>query len=116
MSFKGARHGLPTSHPAQPRNYLSLIHNGVDIIMATYCVFETVDCATGAKTVMNTGRIEFLRQCANDTSYSRDVDFRRLLETSQFTIILPGEGSHSYRLLEAMSVSRMRLDLGMSLY
>ncbi len=47
LSFKGARHELPESHPAHPRNHLPLIHNGRDVVMATYCAFETVDCGTG---------------------------------------------------------------------
>lgn len=104
VSFKGARHDLPVSHPAYPRNTLSRIHNGQDIIIATYCRFQTVECGTGRSTVMTTGRVDYVLGCTNDTVYSTSVDYSSLILQSQFTIVLPGEGSHSYRLLEAMSV------------
>ena len=105
VSFKGARHDLPTSHPAYPRNSLSLIHNGDDIIMATYCAFQTRECKDGNVTVLTTGPQQYIDKCLNDTTYSNTVAFEWLLLESKFTIILPGEGLHSYRLMEAMSVS-----------
>ena len=104
VSFKGARHELPEFHPAFPRNRLSLIHNGRDVIIATYCAFETIECKDGTRTVLTTGKRDYIESCMNDTKYSNSVDYRELITHSQFTLIVPGEGTHSYRLLEAMSV------------
>ncbi len=183
LSFKGARHDLPQSHPAYPRNYLPMLHNGHDLIMATYCTFKsTVRCAGGpgtparragvlgldccccvffacltalvycwprcalllpsvgcllstaarccrglltfcrcrrgawlqecltleSTTLRTSSKPEYLAACANDSAAAHAVDFETLLLQSKFTVVLPGEGSHSYRLLEALGV-RARL-------
>ena len=105
VSFKGARHDFPKSHPAFARNNLSLIHNGNDIIIATYCLLHTRECKEGRSAIFTTGPPQFVDACSNDTSYSDGIDYDELLLGSKFTIILPGHGMHSYRLMEAMSVS-----------
>jgi hypothetical protein len=104
LSFKGARHDLPEEHPAFTRNLLAAIHNGQDVVIATYCAFESLECANFTKKVLTTGPPRFVQQCQLDTAYSNKVDYDKLMLRSQFSLIVPGEGLHSYRLLEAMSV------------
>jgi hypothetical protein len=104
VSFKGARHDLPQDHPAYTRNLLSAIHNGQDVIIATYCAFESLECANFTKKVLTTGPGTFVQECQPDTAYSNTIHYDKLMLRSQFTLIVPGEGLHSYRLLEAMSV------------
>ena len=115
VSFKGARHDLPSMHPAHARNLLPRIHNGDDVIIATYCSFVTVDCHTNNTSVMASSQDKaYLQQCRGHTAASRDLEYLPLLLESQFTIIMPGEGTHSYRLLEAMSAGSIPVLLGES--
>ena len=105
LSFKGARHDLPASHPAFPRNYLPAIHNDVDVIMSTYCTFRSKECLTlNERSFSTSSRPSYMDACANDSILAGSVDFVNLMLTSRFTVVLPGEGTHSYRLLEALGV------------
>ena len=89
--------------------YLPLIHNGVDVVMGTYCWFTATVCLTLEPGQLSTSsNKDYLAACRNDTYDSGDVDFTTIMTQSVFSIVLPGEGSHSYRLLEALGVRGCR--------
>ena len=103
LTFKGAVYhdGIVL---ATPRRHLPALHNGHDVIILPLCSAMTRDCATGEEiphTTLGPDAPDFAALCGNG-SFPGDYD--NLLTGSAFVAVLPGEGSHSYRLYEAMQV------------
>jgi hypothetical protein len=120
LSFKGAVYTMYDTHPSTPRQTLMQFHNGKDIIVALTCWADSVscepcvppDCLTPKKIRAQTSTHS---QCSTWTADAAKYDFDELLLDSKFTVVLPGEGTHSYRLYEALQAGSIPIVLGESL-
>jgi hypothetical protein len=143
LTFKGALYDMPIDHPAYHRRTLRSIHNGRDVIIALHCWSVAPDC-TSASSSSSTGgeKAESIDStssfsskqsplynqmrnyssassllnpdCFTLTQESQSYDFETLMLRSRFAAVLPGEGTHSYRLYEALQAGSIPVLLGRS--
>jgi len=140
LTFKGALYDMPLNHPAYPRRILRSIHNGRDVIISLHCWSVAPDCSVsstrqkakadiiGAYTDFSSKPTPLYNQmrnyssassaltpeCYSLTQESQSHDFETLMLRSRFAAILPGEGTHSYRLYEALQAGSIPVLLGRS--
>jgi len=140
LTFKGALYDMPLDHPAYPRRILRSIHNGRDVIIALHCWSVAPDCTVsstndeakaddiGAFSDFSTKPTPLYNQmrnyssassaltpeCYSLTHESQSYDFETLMLRSRFSAVLPGEGTHSYRLYEALQAGSIPVLLGRS--
>lgn len=116
-SFKGALYDLPPSHFASVRNVLPALHDGADVIIATTCwhVAPKCGCPVGSPDCgslnVTTSRAH---ACAGAQAYAGGIDYDALMLNSRFVFVAPGEGTHSYRLYEALQAGAIPILLGES--
>jgi hypothetical protein len=122
LTFKGAAYSLPPTHPAAARDRLAALHNGVDVIVALTCTFPAVSC-TCVNVTHTSGcppaeptvtRTSSGAGCNEMDAQAEEWEFEELLLQARFTAVLPGEGSHSYRLYEALQAGAIPVVLGES--
>jgi len=137
LTFKGALYDMPLDHPAYPRRILHSIHNGRDVIIALHCWSVAPDCSTndeeragtfGASSDFSSNPPPLYNhmrnyssasslltpECYSLTQESQSYDFETLMLRSRFAAVLPGEGTHSYRLYEALQAGSIPVLLGRS--
>jgi len=140
LTFKGALYDMPLDHPAYPRRIMRSIHNGRDVIIALHCWSVAPDCsvsstndeakadAIGAFSDFSSKPTPVYNQmrnyssassaltpeCYSLTQESQSYDFETLMLRSRFAAVLPGEGTHSYRLYEALQAGSIPVLLGRS--
>ena len=121
LTFKGAAYDFAPGHPAEARLTLrNTLHNDRDIIVALTCWNLSPSCAPcvapGCTTppLVNTSTAAFA-QCAEWTREANmRWDYDELMLNSRFAAVLPGEGTHSYRLYEALQAGAIPVLLGAS--
>ena len=124
-SFRGTAYGFPDSHWASVRERLLAVHNGKDVIIALSCHDVVPDClclrgqefgSESAPKNCGTQTISFSKNasCSDWEAYHATTDFDKLMFTSKFAIVAPGEGTHSYRLYEALGAGAVPVLLGAS--
>lgn len=120
LVFKGALYNTYDTHPARPRQTLRALHNGQDVIVALTCWSDSPSCAPCTlPTCVHPPRQRFVSNtehpaCARMTQEAEGYNFTALLETSLFAAVIPGEGTHSYRLYEALQAGSVPVLLGES--
>jgi hypothetical protein len=140
LTFKGALYDMPIDHPAYPRRTLRSIHNGRDVIIALHCWSVAPDCTTTSTSSAEGEKAESIdssspfsskpsplynqmrnyssassllnSDCFALTQESQTYDFETLMLRSRFAAVLPGEGTHSYRLYEALQAGSIPVLLG----
>lgn len=107
------------THPASIRETLRGIHNGNSIVVALTCSAPAKSCelcvppnCTEAATTITTTSIA--PYCPQVTAEARLYDYDELLLNSKFAAIVPGEGTHSYRLYEALRAGSVPIIMGHS--
>ena len=94
LSFKGARYGVgELALPAAPRDRLPALHNGVDVVVTAYCAWTAVDCRDAQEYVWSGAQDE---RCQRDGLLASLYTFDQLATSSQFSIVIAGEGTHRY--------------------
>lgn len=113
-------YGLPQSHFASARGRLrAAAHNGRDVIVALTCwsVAPRCDCPRD-KPQCGYANITSSRapECAqlHAEAAAADYEYDALLLRSRFAFVPPGEGTHSYRLYEALQAGAVPVLLGPS--
>jgi len=139
LTFKGALYDMPLDHPAYPRRTLRSIHNGRDVIIALHCWSVAPDCSISSSSKEEettasspsdfkskpTPLFNHMRnyssasslltpECFSLTQEAQSYDFETLMLRSRFAAVLPGEGTHSYRLYEALQAGSIPVLLGRS--
>jgi hypothetical protein len=140
LTFKGALYDMPFDHPAYSRRILRSIHNGRDVIISLHCWSVAPDCTVssskeeerantiGASSDFSSKPPPLYNQMRNYSSASslltpecyfltqeaQSYDFETLMLRSRFAAVLPGEGTHSYRLYEALQAGSIPVLLGRS--
>ena len=139
LTFKGALYDMPLDHPAHPRRTLRSIHNGRDVIIALHCWSVAPDCSISSSSkdeettaspssdfssksstafnhMRNYSSASSLLnpECFSLTQEAQSYDFETLMLRSRFAAVLPGEGTHSYRLYEALQAGSIPVLLGRS--
>lgn len=119
LTFKGSLYELPPDHPSMPRLGLrDTLHNGRDIIIAVSCSGLSPECsgptpASGQRPQQNISTASF-PECYSLTTEARQYEYADLLLKSRFAAVVPGEGTHSYRLYEALQAGSIPVLLGSS--
>lgn len=131
LVFKGAIYATPPAHHARVRETLAQVHNGDDVIIAVTCsspamsllpchfatpgsTFATSTSEQGCPppkptvTTTNPGDV----RCAQWDAAAAAIDYDQLLLRAKFAAIAPGEGTHSYRLYEALQAGAIPVLLG----
>ncbi|RYG43839.1 hypothetical protein EON67_12430, partial [archaeon] len=117
-SFKGALYEAAQDKPAYWRQMLVTLHDGERFIMLGTCSDVSPTCTPmcyppECVSPVVTPRVTLSHaQCAEWEARSAQYEYVDLLARSRFTIVAPGEGSHSYRLLEAMHAGSIPVVLG----
>lgn len=139
LTFKGALYDMPLDHPAYPRRILRSLHNGRDVIIALHCWSVAPDCSISSSSkdeemaaspfsdfssksstafnhMRNYSSSSSLStpECFSLTQEAQSFDFETLMLRSRFAAVLPGEGTHSYRLYEALQAGSIPVLLGRS--
>ena len=118
LTFKGALYDMPQDHHAFPRLTLRSLHNGQDIVIALHCWALAPDCAAAATSEASQPLRNYstssASQCATLTAEAANYDFESLMLRSRFSAVLPGEGTHSYRLYEALQAGAIPVLIGAS--
>eukprot|EP00500_Bicosoecida_sp_ms1_P000774 CAMPEP_0203809300 /NCGR_PEP_ID=MMETSP0115-20131106/2192_1 /ASSEMBLY_ACC=CAM_ASM_000227 /TAXON_ID=33651 /ORGANISM="Bicosoecid sp, Strain ms1" /LENGTH=1066 /DNA_ID=CAMNT_0050718025 /DNA_START=94 /DNA_END=3294 /DNA_ORIENTATION=+ len=110
LSFKGARYGEAPELPhLRVRSDVRALHNGRDVIIATFCTWRARDCRTGKLGPWHGASDE---QCAAEDEAAAKYDYDALLTDSQYALITAGEGTHSYRLYEALGAGAIPVVVG----
>lgn len=110
LTFKGARYAEADELPhLAVRSKIRGLHNGRDVIIATYCNWVAQDCISG-RTVTWHGAED--ADCAAENARAAQYDFNDLLQYTQYALVLAGEGTHSYRLYEALGAGAVPVVLG----
>jgi hypothetical protein len=111
-------YSLPPSHFASARARLrAAAHNGHDVVVALTCwsVAPRCDCP---RDTPQCGYVNISSsrapECATLHAEAAAADYDALLLGSRFAFVLPGEGTHSYRLYEAMQAGAVPVVLGPS--
>lgn len=117
-SFKGTLYVAANDKPAYWRQMLMSHHDGERFIMLGTCSDASPECKPvcyppECVSPVVTRRVTLLHaQCAEWEARNAQHEYVDLLARSRFTIIAPGEGSHSYRLLEALHAGSIPVVLG----
>lgn len=134
LVFKGAIHRAPADHPSVARRTLRGMHNGIDTIVQVYCAHSSRECGSGQLREFHTRYdpecAELDRQAWANQSQSTSfigkgtqpsevgsdsiADFDGLLHRASFAAVVPGEGTHSYRLLESLQAGAIPVIIGFS--
>jgi len=117
---------------------LHAMHNGIDSVVHVYCAHDSRHCGTGElfnfytlkgpqceeydqhawrNASMSTTFIGTERAAGAGASTEQadsSVDFDLLLHRSSFAAVVPGEGTHSYRLLEVLQAGAIPVVIGAS--
>lgn len=109
LVFKGATYQRLPGHPVEARNNITALHNGRDIHIHLQCVIRSHDCLNGSVMLRT---ISDDPNCGAWERRGSNLDFDAMLDTSVFAAIIPGEGTHSYRLLEVIQAGSIPVFIG----
>jgi hypothetical protein len=112
ITFKGSLYRSYPGHMMHIRHYLRDLHNGRDVIMALTCSAMSVSCGPDKKPQLSV-TMEAPYCSALDAEAAR-FPFDDLMLNSRFVAVVPGEGSHSYRLYEALGAGAIPVMIGES--